>query len=118
MVSVDNDTKKIIKAIIHSDEKRKKRKKAGSQTAFDALADNAIKEAKAQLLEGVDDKEIRKHIVNKIHQSLLYNTPWECLGETYCCRRLFYEYRTEYIKLISVNMISILETWKEKEGQK
>lgn len=32
------------------------------------------------------------------------HTPWELLGETYCCRRLFYEYRKEFCYLIAVHM--------------
>ena len=67
-------------------------------------AAEAIKAAKKELpLEGTDP-EVRRHIIDKLYTSLLYNTPWELLGETYCCRRLFYEYRKEFCYLIAVHM--------------
>ena len=91
--TIDEDTKKIVKAIVHGDQKRQSRK-----------AVEAIKAAKKELpLEGTDP-EVRRHIIDKLYTSLLYNTPWELLGETYCCRRLFYEYRKEFCYLIAVHM--------------
>ena len=93
--TIDEDTKKIVKAIVHGDQKRQSRRRAGKHTDFDRKAAEAIKAAKKELpLEGTDP-EVRRHIIDKLYTSLLYNTPWELLGETYCCRRLFYEYRKE-----------------------
>ena len=83
--TIDEDTKKIVKAIVHGDQKRQSRRRAGKHTDFDRKAAEAIKAAKKEL-------------------PLLYNTPWELLGETYCCRRLFYEYRKEFCYLIAVHM--------------
>lgn len=95
--TIDEDTKKIVKAIVHGDQKRQSRRRAGKHTDFDRKAAEAIKAAKKELpLEGTDP-EVRRHIIDKLYTSLLYNTPWELLGETYCCRRLFYEYRSSVI---------------------
>ena len=85
--TIDEDTKKIVKAIVHGDQKRQSRRRAGKHTDFDRK-----------------DPEVRRHIIDKLYTSLLYNTPWELLGETYCCRRLFYEYRKEFCYLIAVHM--------------
>lgn len=102
--TIDEDTKKIVKAIVHGDQKRQSRRRAGKHTDFDRKAAEAIKAAKKELpLEGTDP-EVRRHIIDKLYTSLLYNTPWELLGETYCCRRLFYEYRKEFCYLIAVHM--------------
>lgn len=99
--TIDEDTKKIVKAIVHGDQKRQSRRRAGKHTDFDRKAAEAIKAAKKELpLEGTDP-EVRRHIIDKLYTSLLYNTPWELLGETYCCRRLFYEYRKELIYTFS-----------------
>ena len=101
---MDEDTKKIIKAIIHGDQKRQKRTKAGSHTDFDMLAAEAIKAAKEELPLPGTDPEIRRRIIDKLYDSLAHNTPWELLGETYCCRRLFYEYRKEFCYLVALHM--------------
>lgn len=102
--TIDEDTKKIVKAIVHGDKKRKARRKKGSHTDFDRKAEEAIRAARRELpLDGIE-REARHHITEKIYISLLYNTPWELLGETYCSRRLFYEYRMEFCYLIAVNM--------------
>lgn len=102
--TIDEDTKKIVKAIIHGDQKRQSRKRTGKHTPFDLLVEEAIKAAKRELpLDGMD-AAARCHIIEKIYKSLLYNTPWEMLGDTYCCRRLFYDYRMEFCYLVAVHM--------------
>ena len=111
--TIDEDTKKIVKAIVHGDQKRQSRRRAGKHTDFDRKAAEAIKAAKKELPLERTDPEVRRHIIDKLYTSLLYNTPWELLGETYCCRRLFYEYRKEFCYLIAVHMEII-----EPEGQK
>ncbi len=101
---LDDDTKKIVKAIIHADAKRQKRKRAGRQTEFDRKAEEAIRAAKENMrLCGYDDNA-RQHMIGKIYESLLYNQPWEMLGETYCCRRLFYEYRKEFCYYVAEHL--------------
>lgn len=101
---IDEDTKKIVKAIVHGDKKRQIRRKKGRHTEFDIKAEEAIRAAQQELpLDGID-REARRRITEKIYTSLLYNIPWELLGETYCSRRLFYKYRMEFCYLIAVNM--------------
>lgn len=113
--TIDEDTKKIVKAIVHGDQRRQSRRRAGAHTDFDRRAAAAITAAKRELpLDGTDPK-VRRHIVDKLYKSLLYNTPWELLGETYCCRRLFYEYRKEFCYLIAAHM-GIIEP-EEASGQ-
>ena len=87
--TIDEDTKKIVKAIVHGDQKRQSRRRAGKHTDFDRRAEEAIAAAKRELaLEGMD-QTARRYVIDRIYKSLLYNTPWELLGDTYCCRRLF-----------------------------
>lgn len=114
--TIDEDTKKIVKAIVHGDQKRQGRKRKGKHTNFDRQAEEAIKAAKRDLpLEGMD-QTARRHIIDKIYKSLLYNTPWEMLGDTYCCRRLFYEYRMEFCYLIAVHMGIIEEDGSRQQA--
>lgn len=101
---LDNDEKKIVKAVIHSDEKRQKRQQAGKKTPFDTKAAAAIEKAKRDLDLGEVTEEVREIIIQKIYKSLLYNTPWELSGETYCCRSLFYEYRKQFCYLVAKNL--------------
>lgn len=44
--TIDEDTKKIVKAIVHGDQKRQSRRRAGKHTDFDRKAAEAIKAAK------------------------------------------------------------------------
>lgn len=101
---LDNDEKKIVKAVIHSDEKRQKRQQAGKKTPFDTKAKAAIEKAKKDLDLGEVTEEVREIIIQKIYKSLLYNTPWELSGETYCCRSIFYEYRKQFCYLVAQNL--------------
>ena len=41
--TIDEDTKKIVKAIVHGDQKRQSRRRAGKHTDFDRKAAEAIK---------------------------------------------------------------------------
>lgn len=101
---LDEDTKKIVKALVHADAKRKKRKRAGDHTEFDQKAERAIAAAGEEMQLTGYDPVARRQVLDKIYESLIYNTPWELLGETYCCRRLFYEYRKEYCYRVAVHM--------------
>lgn len=116
--TIDDDTKKIVKAIVHGDKKRQSRKRKGEHTDFDRRAEEAIKAAKRELPLESMDQAARAHIIDRIYQSLLYNTPWEMLGDTYCCRRLFYEYRMEFCYLIAVHMGIIEKKAEDSGGEK
>lgn len=49
--TIDKDTKKIVKAIVHGDQKRQSRRRAGKHTDFDRKAAEAIKAAKKELVK-------------------------------------------------------------------
>lgn len=102
--TLDEDEKRIIRAVIHSDEKRRRRQQAKKETAFDRKASDAIAKAKAELDLGEIDKSVKEIIIAKIYTSLLYNTPWELMGETYCCRSLFYAYRKQFCYLVALHL--------------
>ena len=114
---LDSDEKKIVKAVIHSDEKRQKRQQAGKKTPFDTKATAAIEKAKTDLDLAEVTEEVREIIIQKIYKSLLYNTPWELSGETYCCRSLFYEYRKQFCYLVAQNLGIIRQQAGKKATQ-
>ena len=112
---LDKNTKTIVRAIMKDQEKRDRRKHTGQYTAFDRKVDKAIEEAKENIgLQGFTGST-RDQVIGKICQSLKDNTPWELLGETYCCRRLFYEYRKEFCYHVAASMDMI---GSRKTGQK
>lgn len=115
--TLDEDEKRIIRAVIHSDEKRRRRQQAKKETAFDRKATAAIAKAKEELDLGEVDQTIRETIIAKIYTSLLYNTPWELMGETYCCRSLFYAYRKQFCYLVALNL-GIVEAPRQQAKRK
>lgn len=46
----------------------------------------------------------RKALIDKLYESIQYNTPWEMLGDTMVCRSLFYRYRSRLMYLVAVHM--------------
>lgn len=115
--TLDEDEKRIIRAVIHSDEKRRRRQQAKKETAFDRKATAAIAKAKEELDLGEVDQTIRETIIAKIYTSLLYNTPWELMGETYCCRSLFYAYRKQFCYLVALHL-GIVEAPRQQDKRK
>lgn len=115
--TLDEDEKRIIRAVIHSDEKRRRRQQAKKETAFDRKATAAIAKAKEELDLGEADQTIRETIIAKIYTSLLYNTPWELMGETYCCRSLFYAYRKQFCYLVALHL-DIVEAPRQQAKRK
>ncbi|MDL2250465.1 hypothetical protein LJC51_07430 [Lachnospiraceae bacterium OttesenSCG-928-J05] len=106
---LDSKSKKIVKAIMARDEERQQRQQSGVATDFDNTVKAAIAYATKHItLEGVTPSA-RTHIIAKLYKSLADGTPWEHLGDTYCCRRLFYQYRTEYCYLVASHMGIIRE---------
>lgn len=102
--NLEEDYKRIVRALIHSDAARKKRIRKGTATDFDIKADRAIKDAMSELqIEGFT-KQAQKELTKKLYQSLQYNTPWELLGDTMVCRSLFYRYRSQLMYLVAVHM--------------
>ena len=114
--NLDKNTKTIVRAIMKDQEKRDRRKRTGQYTTFDERADKAITDAKENIKLPGFGKSTRDQVIGKICQSLKDNTPWELLGETYCCRRLFYEYRKEFCYHVAASMDMIRSN--RKTGQK
>lgn len=104
MANLGEDYKRIVRALIHSDKERKKRIRQGTATSFDIKAEQAIRTAMNELqLDGFTDTT-RDALIQKLYQSIQYNTPWEMLGDTMVCRSLFYRYRSRLMYLIAVHM--------------
>lgn len=82
MEYLGEDYKRIVKALIHSDKERKKRIRRGTATAFDIKVDNAIKAAMKELKLDGFTASTRKALIDKLYESIQYNTPWEMLGDT------------------------------------
>lgn len=101
---INKGAEKIVRAIIQDSEARQKRKRSGKQSEFDILADEAIAKGKKDIHFPDCTASIRKHLINKIFDSLANSTPWELQGETYCCRRLFYTYRKEFCYLVAKHL--------------
>lgn len=102
--SLDEDSKKIVRAVLHSEDKRARRRRQGTSTEFDRRAAVAIAKAKKEIDLNGFEGEARRDMIQKIIMSLQYNMPWELMGEVLCCRRLFYEYRMEFCWHIAKNM--------------
>lgn len=43
----------------------------------------------------------RENILKKIKLNIRFDVAWEHLGEVYCGRRKFYEFRKEYLKAVA-----------------
>lgn len=117
-MTLDEDEKRIVRAVIHSDQKRQRRKGARKETAFDRKATAAIDAAKKEMDLGEMSEEIRQTIISKVYESLLYNTPWEYLGETYCCRSLFYGYRSKFCYLVAFHLGMVEKDNRNKRRKK
>lgn len=102
--TLDKDEKKIVRAVIHSEGKRRNRRQRKRETEFDKKASAAIQKAKEEMYLGETSEKIRESIIEKIYISLSGNVPWELMGETYCCRSLFYSYRNQFCYLIAINL--------------
>ena len=109
---LDYNEKQIINAIVREDA----RDKANNKSGFRKKSASAIQKAKDSLDVGDASPEIRKHIVDKIYQSIAYSQAWELLGETYCGRRRFYEIRKQFCFLSADNMGMIDDKRKRKAG--
>jgi len=102
--AVDNDEKKIVCAVLHSDERRRKRITNGKGSPFDKQAAAAVDRAKERFDIPDTTQAVRDEILRKVIRSLADRTPWEKIGETYCCRELFYKYRKQFLYLCAVEL--------------
>lgn len=98
---MDKDIKKLVVDVIKGNEPRRKRIRRKNATEFDRKVQQAINKAKADIDLGNMDTKIRAELVEKIMQSISETTPYERVGETYCCRQSFYNYRNRFIELVA-----------------
>lgn len=94
---IDKEIKDIVKKIIKGNDKRYDRKKQQKESPFDDLAIRMIEMALDETCINIKDDELRKKLQVKIYESLVHGIPYEYMGETYCGRRQFYEYRNKFI---------------------
>ena len=114
---LDDDEKRIVRAIIHGDSKRRKRIQDGNASAFDRSAAAAVDKAIDEFtLTGITG-QAREVITQKVIQSIADCTPYELIGETYCGRRQFYEHRRRFCHLVAVNMGILKRDRKRKGGR-
>lgn len=109
---LDYNEKQIIHAVVRMDS----RYRGGKQSPFQKRGADAIRRAKDELDVGDIAPDVQRVIVEKIYQSIAYATPWELLGETYCGRGMFYQYRKQFVYLVADNMGMIDARRKERSG--
>ncbi len=101
---MDEDIKDVAKRLIQGNEKRKKRIRYHKESEFDVLAARAIADALASSCGNITSPTIRRQVQEKIYKSIVLSTPYEYIGETYCGRRQFYDYRNEFILAVADNL--------------
>lgn len=94
------EEKQIVFAAVRIDSKAQRR----GRSQFGRRAREAIEKAEEEFDIGDISPEIRKTIIEKIYQSIAYSQAWELLGETYCSRGMFYQYRKQFVYRIADNM--------------
>ena len=94
------EEKQIVYATIRMDSK------AGNNGRSDFLKKGkaAIQKAREEIDLGDMTPEIREIIIGKIQQSIADAQPWELMGETYCSRGTFYQYRKQFSYMVADNM--------------
>lgn len=98
---VDEDIKDVAKRLIQGNEKREKRIRLHRESAFDKVAAKAIADALSSSCGNITTPTIRKHMQGKIYESIIHSIPYEYIGEVYCGRRQFYEYRNAFILAVA-----------------
>lgn len=101
---IDEDIKDVARRLIMGNEKRKKRIRNRKESAFDMQAANAIANALSSSCRDITCRTERKQMQEIIYRSIAYSIPYEYIGEVYCGRRKFYEYRNEFILAVAENM--------------
>ena len=105
---LDYNERQIVHAAVRMDSR------AGKTSPFSKRAAEAIRKAKDDMDVGNIDPGVRDVIVEKIYQSIAYGTPWEHMGETYCYRGQFYQYRKQFCFLIGIDRrkAAAVERWR------
>jgi len=109
---LDYNEKQIIHAVVRMDSRH------GSASPFLKRGAEAIQKAKDDLDVGEIAPDVRRVIIDKIYQSIAYGQAWELLGETYCSRGMFYQYRKQFCYLVADNMGLIDARRKRTAGQR
>lgn len=109
---LDYNERQIVHAAVRMNSRR------GKTSPFSKRAADAIKKAKDDMDVGEIAPDVRVVIIEKIYQSIAYGQPWERLGETYCYRGQFYQYRKQFCFLVADNMglIEARKGRRTKEG--
>ena len=95
---LDYNERQIVHAAIRMDSRR------GKPSPFTRRAAEAIKKARDEMDVGEVAPDVRGVIIDKIYQSIAYGTAWEYLGETYCSRGTFYQYRKQFCFRVADSM--------------
>ena len=95
---LDYNERQIVHAAVRIDSRR------GKVSPFSKRTAEAIRKAKDDMDVGEIAPDVRSVIIEKIYQSIAYGQPWELLGETYCYRGQFYQYRKQFCYLVADNM--------------
>lgn len=93
--SLDYNERQIVCAAVRMDSR------TGKTSPFSRRAAEAIRKAKDDMDVGDVDPGIRGVIIEKVYHSIAYGTPWEHMGETYCYRGQFYQFRKQFCYLIA-----------------
>lgn len=113
---MDEDEKRIVRSMIRLDDKRRRGKLKRRVTSFDRKVQAAIERAEAQVDLGSAQGKGRDELMAKIRESIITNTPYERIGETYCARNTFYGYARRFQFLIASNM-GLIEDNTGKRGR-
>lgn len=95
---LDYNKRQIIHAVVRMNSQ------SGEVSPFLKRAAEAIRKAKEDMDVGKVEPDVRSVIIEKIYQSIAYGQPWEHLGETYCYRGQFYQYRKQFCYRVADNM--------------
>lgn len=104
MEKLDADIKAMARSVIQSNEKRKKRIKAGKASAFDIMAAAAVEDALCSSCQDIEGIQARRQMQGNIYKGIVSNMPYEHIAGALCGRRKFYEYRTEFIMRVAQAM--------------
>lgn len=108
---LDYNERQIVHAAVRIDSQSWKPSSFSKRTA------EAIRKAKDDMDVGGIAPDVRKVIIEKIYQSIAYSQPWEQLGETYCYRGQFYQYRKQFCYLVAENM-GLIDARRKQSGRR
>lgn len=84
---------------------------------FDAAVLSAVAAARKELELPAMDPGARKQLIDRIVLSLTQNLPYELVGETYCSRRRFYYFRSDFVRLVALHM-GVVDSAGKRTGRR